>query len=68
MPNMCKDTLPEWERLLSAAAHLQRIISDAVLVGGTASALYARHRLSVDADHVLKDLRSRFDAVIQVQK
>ena len=64
MPNMCKDTLPERERLLSAAAHLQRIISDAVLVGGTASALYASHRLSVDADHVLKDLRSRFDAVL----
>jgi len=62
--SMHKDTLPDWELLISAAAHLQRIIPDAVLVGGTASALYAGHRLSVDADHVIKDLRSRFDAVL----
>jgi len=62
--SMHKDTLHDWERIFSAAAHLQRIIPDAVLVGGTASALYAGHRLSVDADHVIKDLRSRFDAVL----
>lgn len=61
MPN---DTLPEWERVLSAAAHLQRIVPDAVLVGGTAAAVYARHRLSTDADHVLPDLRQRFDQVL----
>ncbi len=57
-------TLPEWERVLAAAAHLQRILPDAVLVGGTASAVYARHRLSTDADHVLTDLRQRFDEVL----
>ena len=56
--------LPEWDRVLSAAAHLQTILPDAVLVGGSASALYAAHRMSVDADHVLTDLRSRFDAVL----
>ena len=61
MPNA---TLPEWERVLAAAAHLQRILPDAVLVGGTASAVYARHRLSTDADHVLTDLRQRFDEVL----
>jgi hypothetical protein len=61
MPN---DTLPEWERVLSAAARLQRILPEAVLVGGTASALYARHRLSADADHVLPDLRRHFDEVL----
>jgi hypothetical protein len=61
MPN---DTSPEWERLLSAAARLQRLLPDAVLVGGTAAALYARHRISHDADHVLADLRDRFDAVL----
>ena len=59
-----KKQLPEWEKLLSSAAHLQRIVPDAVLVGGTASALYAKHRLSVDADHVVGDLRSRFDSVL----
>ena len=57
-------TLPEWDRVLSAAAHLQRILPDAVLVGGTAAAIYAGHRLSTDADHVLTDLRMRFDVVL----
>jgi hypothetical protein len=56
--------LPEWDRVLSAAAHLQRIFPDAVLVGGTASALAAGHRISLDADHVLADLRRRFDRVL----
>lgn len=56
--------LPDWERVLSSAAHLQRVLPDAVLVGGTASALYARHRLSVVADHILPDLHRRFDRVL----
>lgn len=61
MPN---DTWPEWERVLSSAARLQGVLPDAVLVGGTASVLYAKHRLSIDADHVLTDLRYRFDTVL----
>ena len=61
---MPKDTLPDWERVLAAAAHLQRILPDAVLVGGSASAVYAAHRLSTDADHVLTDLRPRFDQIL----
>lgn len=63
---MSKSTppLPEWEEVLSSAAHLQALLPDAVLVGGTASALYAQHRFSRDADHVLTDLRQRFDEVL----
>jgi len=61
MPN---DTLPDWEQVLAAAAHLQRILPGAVLVGGSASAVYAAHRLSTDADHVLTDLRPRFDQAL----
>ncbi len=61
MPN---DTLPDWEQVLTAAAHLQRILPDAILVGGSASALYAAHRISIDADHVLADLRARFDQIL----
>jgi hypothetical protein len=57
--------LPDWELVLSSAARLQRILPDAVLVGGTASAIHAAHRFSRDADHVLTDLRSRFDAVLK---
>ena len=63
-PCMSGTKLPEWDRVLSAAAHLQTILPDAVLVGGSASAVYAGHRMSVDADHVLTDLRSRFDAIL----
>ena len=61
MPSM---SLPEWEALLSSAAHLQRIVPEAVLVGGTAAASFAHHRVSVDHDHALTDLRSRFDDVL----
>jgi hypothetical protein len=56
--------LPDWEKVLSAAAHLQEIIPAAVLVGGSAAALHARHRISLDADHVVPDLKERFDAVL----
>jgi hypothetical protein len=56
--------LPDWEKVLFAAAHLQRILPDAVLVGGTASALHAKHRISLDADHVLTDLSRRFEVVL----
>jgi hypothetical protein len=63
MPNK-NLTLPDWEHVLSSAARLQQIVPEAVLVGGTASALYAAHRLSTDADHVLVDLRHRFDEIL----
>ena len=58
------EELPDWERLLAAERHLQYLVPGAVLVGGTAAALHARHRLSVDGDHVLGDLRERFDEVL----
>jgi hypothetical protein len=61
---MSESNLPEWEQLLAAAAHLQQILPDATLVGGTAAAIYAQHRVSYDADHVLPDLRMRFDQVL----
>ncbi|MCL2829134.1 MAG: hypothetical protein FWD77_00155 [Betaproteobacteria bacterium] len=63
---MPKNTVPlaDWELILSSAARLQRILPDAVLVGGTASAIHAGHRFSRDADHVLSDLRHRFDEVL----
>jgi hypothetical protein len=61
MPN---DALPRWERLLSSAARLQKILPSAVLVGGSAAALHVRHRFSRDADHVVIDLDKRFDAIL----
>src|ERR1051325_9520225 len=62
---MSERNLPEWEQLLSAAAHLQEILPNATLVGGTAVAIFAQHRLSRDADHVVPDLRHRFDEVLE---
>lgn len=61
---MPSDILPDWEQVLASAAHLQRILPGTVLVGGSAAAVYAQHRLSTDADHVLTDLRQRFDQVL----
>lgn len=61
---MPENTLPDWERVLSAAARLQQLVPNTVLVGGTASAIHAHHRLSQDADHVLTDLREHFDEIL----
>lgn len=61
---MLNDTLPEWENLLSSAARLQKILPDAVLVGGTAAAIHSGHRLSQDTNHVIPNLRERFDEIL----
>jgi hypothetical protein len=58
------EDLPEWERLLAAERHLQMLVPGSVLVGGTAAALHAGHRRSLDGDQVLSDLRDRFDEVL----
>jgi hypothetical protein len=49
---------------IASAAHPQRILPAAGLVGGSASAVYAGHRLSADAAHVGTNLRQRFDQVL----
>lgn len=54
---------PKLEKVLESAAKLQKLIPGAVLVGGSAAAFYAHHRLSYDHDHVLMDLEERFDTV-----
>jgi hypothetical protein len=58
------EDLPEWELLLDAAARLQEILPHATLVGGTAAAIVARHRRSLDADHVIESMRDHFDGVL----
>jgi hypothetical protein len=65
-PRKSPDRTPgqqQWLRVLQAAVDSQKIISGAVAVGGTAAALYAGHRLSVDTDHLLSNLNDRFDEV-----
>ncbi len=55
---------PEIRAVLDAAARLQELVPDAVLVGGTAAAHHAGHRVSLDDDHVVTGLRDRFDAIL----
>jgi hypothetical protein len=55
---------PEFADVLAAATHFQELFADAVLVGGTAAAQHVGHRVSFDADHVLADLRERFDELL----
>lgn len=56
---------PELLAVLESASRLQQMVPDAVLVGGSAAALYAGHRDSYDHDHVLADLRDRFEVVLE---
>jgi hypothetical protein len=65
MAVMSDQALDDWERLLSAERHLQALVPGTVLVGGTAAALHARHRVSADGDHVLEGLRDHFDEVLR---
>ncbi|MGH9224019.1 MAG: hypothetical protein ACRD2W_09630 [Acidimicrobiales bacterium] len=51
--------------VLASAARLQELVPGAVLVGGSAAAYHARHRLSFDHDHILEDLPERFDVVLE---
>ncbi|MGH9066096.1 MAG: hypothetical protein ACRD0J_01020 [Acidimicrobiales bacterium] len=55
---------PDLDDVLAVAGKLQAIVKDAVLVGGSAAAAHAHHRLSFGDDHVLSDLRERFDQAL----
>lgn len=57
--------MPSFEDVLEKAAQLQAAIPGAVLVGGSAAALHAHHRESLDHDHVLTDLAERFDSILE---
>lgn len=56
---------PSLAAVLASAARLQELVPDAVLVGGSAAAMYAGHRVSFDHDHVLVDLASRYADVVE---
>jgi diaminopimelate decarboxylase len=63
-PNLA-DASDALRTVLESAARLQELVPDAVLVGGSAAALYAGHRDSFDHDHVMTDLAGRFDRVLE---
>jgi hypothetical protein len=53
------------DEVLEKATQLQALVPGAVLVGGSAAALHARHRESLDHDHVVADLGERFDSILE---
>lgn len=55
----------DWNTLLETERMVQDHFPEAVLVGGTAAALHAGHRISLDVDSVLVDLRTHFPAVLE---
>lgn len=63
--NFSADESRQWHATLEAGVKAQKLIPGGVAVGGTAAALYAGHRLSVDSDHLLADLRGTFDTVLE---
>lgn len=62
---MTRSDHPQFERLVDKAKTLQSrlIFLPTVAVGGTAVALYAKHRVSLDVDFVSPLLSARFDDV-----
>ena len=54
---------PEFSDVLAAGVRAQQLVPGAIAVGGTAAALYAKHRYSCDTDHLLSDLSSHFQEV-----
>ena len=54
----------EWEDVVSNIARVNEILPDAVIVGGTASAIYAEHRTSNDTDFVVNNLKDKFDEIL----
>ena len=56
---------PMMVAVFASAAKLQKLVPDAVLVGGSAAVLYAGHRESFDHDHVLQDLVNRYESVVE---
>jgi hypothetical protein len=55
---------PSFQDVLAKAVRLQELVPGAVMVGGSAAAIHAGHRRSLDNDHVLADLAERFDAIL----
>lgn len=54
----------KWERLLDAAANFQGLFPGRVMIGGSAAAIHLGHRYSFDADHILSDLKEKYEEVL----
>lgn len=52
-------------RCAVAGRGLQELVPGAVLVRGSAAAVHAAHRVSLDYEHVIADLAERFDLILE---
>lgn len=52
-------------QVFDSAAEFQKLVPDAVMVGGSAVTAHIGHRQSFDHDHVLADLAERFAAIFE---
>lgn len=59
------DELPLWEKLLSWQVIFQSRFPELILTGETATALHTGHRISLDADHVLPNLKQKFSEILK---
>lgn|GEM_PF-351932 len=59
------DPQGHWRRVLEVQRQIQQHFPECVLVGGTAAALHAVHRVSLDGDHVMEHLRRDFPRVLR---
>ena len=55
----------QMKKVLEQAARLQKLVPQAILVGGSAASVYAEHRYSLDHDHVITDLEEKFDLILE---
>lgn len=53
-----------WNSVLAAGVKAQQLVPGAIAVGGSAAALYAAHRLSIDTDHLVAGLKEHFDETL----
>ena len=53
-----------WQKLLEAAANFQELLTGSVMIGGSAAAVHLKHRYSFDADHILSDLKEKYEEVL----
>ena len=62
---LSSEELARWEAVLKAASRTQSAVDEAVLVGGTAVNILVPYRTSQDADHLVHNLASIWDRVLE---
>jgi hypothetical protein len=66
--NTLKPHSKQMEKIFESASKFQKLIPNAILVGGSATSFYANHRKSYDHDHILIDFEKRYDEIFDTLK